>query len=242
MVPRVVNAGNHGPFTLDGTRTYLVGTRNVAVIDPGPRLDGHLAALLDALADADEVAVLVTHWHDDHAGLAGRLASEVGSRGVLGPGARADIGVTDGDTVKTDAGDLAVVATPGHAREHVCLYQRAEGALFAGDLVLGEGETTWVGEYDRAVLDYLESLARVRALSPEIVYPAHGPPVGDVQSVLDRYEAHRRARIRQVAEALREAPDAGLDHLLAEVYGRVPPDRLGAARRSLESILHFLRS
>jgi glyoxylase-like metal-dependent hydrolase (beta-lactamase superfamily II) len=240
--PRAVNAGNAGPFTLDGTRTFLVGDRDVAVIDPGPEVDSHLGALLSALDSAVRVHVVVTHWHGDHADLAERLAQELGGVPVHGPGPRADVSVADGDRLLTDAGPLVALSTPGHAREHVALHHPDSGSLFVGDLLLGEGDTTWVGEYEESVGDYLESLQRVRALSPRVLFPTHGPEILDVPDALDRYEAHRRSRIEQVRAALTAAPQATPEELMERVYGVVPGGLGGAAMMSLRATLHYLRS
>ena len=54
---RSVRADNPGPFTLDGTRTWILGTRRVAVIDPGPDVDDHVRAVVRAVGPADEVVV-----------------------------------------------------------------------------------------------------------------------------------------------------------------------------------------
>ncbi len=218
--PRFLNAGNAGPFTLDGTRTYLVGRGVVAVIDAGPALDPHLDALTAALQGASEVAVFVTHGHGDHApgarALAGRLDTELhgpaGVEGVTRP-------LAEGDVIPTDEGDLVVLDTPGHARHHLGLHWPARRAFFAGDLLLGKGDTVWVGEYAGSVADYLESLERVRRLDLAVIYPAHGPALENPSEALDRFRAHRHERIRQMEGMLRERPGASAEALLDTVYG-----------------------
>lgn len=235
----MVRASNPGPFTLDGTRTFLVGRREVAVIDPGPEDPAHRASLVEAVAEARTVVVLVTHAHGDHAGGAAALAQELDAplRG-FGAGARP---LADGESLRTDQGSLVALHTPGHARDHLALHWPRARAAFAGDLVLGEGDTTWVGEYPGSVGDYLASLERLRTLDLEVLYPAHGPPVRDVEGVLGRYESHRRERIAQVEGALREDPGASVEELVGRIYGdQVPQGLREAARRSLQAILHHL--
>ena len=177
MRPRAVNAGNAGPFTLDGTRTFLVGDRDVAVIDPGPAVDSHLGALLSALESAEKVHVVVTHWHGDHADLADRLAQELGRLPVHGPGARADVSLGDGDRLLTDAGPLVAISTPGHAREHLALHHPDSESLFVGDLLLGEGDTTWVGEYDEARPATVREFQAQVPGAQMVVIPDAGPRV-----------------------------------------------------------------
>ncbi len=83
LVRRVI-ADNPSKFTYHGTGTYIVGGRpsgggDVAVIDPGPRLDSHRDALAVALAGSTVRAILVTHCHADHSPLAAWLAAETGA-------------------------------------------------------------------------------------------------------------------------------------------------------------------
>lgn len=242
--PPFLNAGNAGPFTLDGTRTYRIGRRSTVVLDPGPDAVDHVRALVAWVADAAEVRVVVTHGHRDHAGGARRLAEALGVA-VMGP-AGVDVVETplsDGDAVRTDAGALRAVRTPGHAEHHLCFHWPEREAVFVGDLMLGRGDTTWVGEYRGCVADYLESLGRVRRLGTCVIYPAHGDPITDVEAALDRYEAHRRGRIRQVEEALAAAPDATLDELMRSVYGtEVSRGAERAARASLGALVEHVRS
>ena len=241
--PPFLNAGNAGSFTLDGTRTYRVGRGEAVLLDPGPDVERHVRALVTWVADADTVTVLVTHGHVDHAASARHLAGALRCE-VLGPPdvPGVDRVLGDGDTVETDAGALVAVRTPGHSAEHLCFLWPARGALFAGDLLLGRGDTTWVGEYPGCVADYLASLDRVRALGPSVIYPAHGPPLDDVPGTLARYEAHRRARIRQVEEALADRPRAAVEELLPVVYGgTLPPGTREAARLSLQALMDHVR-
>jgi glyoxylase-like metal-dependent hydrolase (beta-lactamase superfamily II) len=215
----------------------------VAVIDPGPADDAHVAAVAAAVRSADAVSLLVTHGHPDHAPaaqpLARRLRKERISVEVLGPPGAEGVerALADGDAVATDEGDLVAVETPGHAREHLAFHWPERRALFAGDLLLGKGDTVWVGEYAGAVADYLSSLERVRALGLAVVYPAHGPALVDPEEALDRFVAHRRERIRQVELALAEHPRADVEELLELVYGSALPSGVHrAARMSMEAL------
>lgn len=237
--PRFLNAGNAGPFTLDGTRTYLVGRTAVAVIDAGPVSEPHERALIEAVEGADTVMVVVTHGHPDHAPGARSLAAALGTD-VFGP-AGVD-GVTrslaEGDVVATDEGDLVVVDTPGHARHHLGLHWPSRRAFFAGDLVLGKGDTVWTGEYAGCVADYLASLERVGELDLAVMYPAHGPPLERPAEALERFAAHRRERIRQMEALLAERPGASAQELLDNLYGgQLPEGARKAALRSIEALI-----
>lgn len=238
--PRVFTAANPGPFTLDGTRTYIVGREVAAVIDPGPDDADHLRALRAAVADARRVAVVVTHDHADHSGCARALADALGAP-LLGPCRGADDPLADGAAVETDEGALLAVDTPGHCAEHLCFSWPRARALFAGDLMLGEGSTTWVGEYRGCVRDYLASLKRVDALAPSVIYSAHGPPIDDVPGALAAYREHRLARIEQAEQAQRDHPAATPAQLVTTIYGdELPPLLRDAAEASIAAMLDYL--
>jgi len=241
--PPFLNAGNVGPFTLDGTRTYRVGTQDVVLIDPGPDVKTHVRALRSWVSGAERVTLLLTHGHADHAAATRPLADALGAtvRGPVGIPA-VDEPLADGEAVATDQGSLIAVRTPGHAREHHCYHWPDGDALFVGDLLLGEGDTTWVAEYPGCVADYLASLERVRALAPATLYPTHGPPLDDVSGAIDRYEAHRRGRIEQVARAMAAHPHASTDELLDVVYGaELHSGVRAAAMQSLGALVDFVR-
>lgn len=241
MKPRWIVADNPGPFTLDGTRTFLVGDRSVAVVDPGPDEQAHVDALVRAVEGAETVTILLTHGHRDHAGAVNTLAERVGAT-VRGSGHSLARPLDDGEGIETDAGEIFAVDTPGHARPHTAFHWPAAAAVFAGDLILGWGDTTWVGEYSGCVADYLESLNRLRALDCRRIYPGHGPPIDDVVGCLDRYEAHRVERIRQVREVVARHPEADADQVFRAVYGdRVQESVTEAVRLSAKALLDFVR-
>ena len=220
----------------------------MVVIDPGPDVENDVRALASHMASAERARILLTHGHRDHAGAAGALSSLTGAP-IHAPAGMEEYGVEgvdtvlrDGDVIETDAGTLRAVHTPGHTPEHLCFEWIERRALFAGDLVLGEGDTTWVAEYPGCVADYLDAMERVRSLDLDVIYPAHGPPLNDPHQTWDRFEGHRRARIEQLRTALAATPDATLDELLDRVYGdRLPTGMRGPAGRSLGALVDYVQ-
>jgi glyoxylase-like metal-dependent hydrolase (beta-lactamase superfamily II) len=198
-----------------------------------------VTALALMVAGAESVTVVVTHEHDDHADAAFPLAKLTGGSVVgLTPGARH---LVDGDRVSTDVGELVAVDTPGHCPDHLCFHWPERAGLFAGDLVIGSGDTTWVAGYPGAVRDYLASIERIRSLGLSKIYPAHGEPIEDVAQRLDRFESHRRKRIEQVSRVLEKNPAATRREIMAEVYGDTIPKGLErAAIASMDAILDYL--
>ncbi len=222
----------------------MVGRREIAVIDPGPDVEEHVRALESRVASAERARILLTHGHGDHAGAAAALSEATGAP-VCGPAGMERIGLDrileDGAAVPTDAGELRALHTPGHTPEHLCYHWPASRALFAGDLVLGEGDTTWVAEYPGCVADYLDSMARVRGLDLEVIYPAHGPALHDPADTWARFEGHRRSRIAQLREAIDATPHATPEELLDAVYGSSLPAGLRApALKSLRALVDYV--
>jgi glyoxylase-like metal-dependent hydrolase (beta-lactamase superfamily II) len=222
----------------------------VAVIDPGPDEEYHIRALVVALEAAREVKILLTHHHRDHAGGAILLARAVGAT-VHGPpsclpGYEGSSGLSfqvlaEGRKFPTDQGELVALEVPGHTKDHLAFHWRRAGALFVGDLLLGRGETTWIGEYLGCMGDYLASLDRVETLGPSVIYPGHGPPIPSPSKALHRFRHHRLERLEQVKVARLENPEADSGQLAEMVYGDEIPDKLkAAARASVDAALFHL--
>lgn len=195
MIIRSITAPNPGPFTLDGTQTYLLG--ETAVIDPGPAIDSHIDALRAAMPRLE--TILITHRHGDHAPAAVPLQQRTGAR-ILAPLDNADQRLTGGETLEIEDVTIEVIATPGHTSEHVC-FLTSEGDLFTGDTILGAG-TTAIFPPDGHMGDYLRSLHTLRAKNPKRIFPAHGPVREDAVALIEEYIAHRLERERQVLDAL----------------------------------------
>lgn len=117
---------------------------------------------------------------------------------------------------------------------------RAGGAVFCGDLMMGGLDTTLVASPEGDLGDYVDSLARLRALRPRVIYPAHGPPFTDPDSAIDRYIEHRREREARVLQALEARPLAE-DMLVDAVYGaEVGPALRNAARGAMRAYLDHM--
>ena len=227
----LVPAGNPGPFTLTGTNTWIFGRDPCWIVDPGPKLDEHVAAVLE---EADRrggaAGIVVTHDHADHAGAAD--AVRAGAGGVPVGAARwagADVVLGDGDTF----GPLAVVATPGHATDHLAFVSGA--VCFTGDAVLAES-SVFVAPDPGALRGYLAALRRLRAMKLELLCTGHGPPVPDPAALLDRYLAHRAERERRLLAALADGL-RGTDELLDRVWDDAPASLRLAATATLAAHL-----
>lgn len=247
---RRILADNPGPFTFLGTGTYVVGHGRVAVIDPGPDLPGHVAALLAALGGETVTHILITHTHIDHSPAAAALKAATGAPSYgFGPHGRhgetgesgADLAFTpdhrlaDGDSVEGPGWRLEALHTPGHASNHLCFTLAEEQALFSGDHVMG-WSTTIVAPPDGDMAAYMRSLERLRRREDRIFWPTHGGPIREPRRHLDGLIAHRRARRAAVLAALTTRPARPIE-LVDTVYPGLDPGLRSAAAESLRAHL-----
>jgi glyoxylase-like metal-dependent hydrolase (beta-lactamase superfamily II) len=245
-VRRIV-AGNAGMMTGPGTNTYLLGTDDVTVLDPGPADERHLAAIL--LAAPQPRYILVTHTHRDHSPLAAKLAACTGAQ-VIGLPAPQD-GRQDESFMpqrtpqegeRLSLGDIELIAihTPGHASNCVCYLLARERLLFTGDHVL-QGVSPVILPPDGDMSAYFASLDKLLSYDVELIAPGHGTVMAEGRRVIAALRAHRQQREDKVLLHLSRLGAATLDTLTPPVYDDVPVDRHSWARLTLEAHLIKLR-
>ena len=249
--PRIgrVLAPNPSPFTYTGTQTYLVGTTDLAVIDPGPDDEAHLAALLAAIGDRPVRAILCTHTHRDHSPAAGPLSAQTGAP-IIGcaplvldddgpradaafdPSYRPDRILADGEQLVGDGWTLEALATPGHTSNHLCFALLEENALFTGDHVMG-WSTSVISPPDGDMADYMRSMQRLLDRQDAIYYPAHGEPVQNPQRLVRGMMGHRKQREGQILRFLERHGASEIPAMVARMYKGVDPRLYSAAGRSV---------
>jgi hydroxyacylglutathione hydrolase len=238
VIIRDITAPNPGPFTLSGTRTWLLG--DSTVIDPGPAIESHIEAIRSAMPTLR--TILITHRHDDHAPAAVALKRATGARIVAPRGvlddAIVDQRVAGGETIVIDGETLEVIATPGHTSEHVCYLTQA-GDLFTGDTVLGEGTTT-IFPPDGSMSDYIASLRVLLTHNPKRIFPGHGPNHEDACALIQKYLAHRLEREQQVLDCL-SAGFYTTTTIRERIYPDLDPRLHGAAEIQINAHLVKLR-
>ncbi|KQN26582.1 MBL fold metallo-hydrolase [Sphingomonas sp. Leaf33] len=253
-----LTANNPSAFTKDGTQSYIVGTTDVAVIDPGSAGDGeHLASLLAAIGARPLRAILVTHTHRDHSPLARDLKAATGAPIVgCAPLALADDGapradasfdhdyvpdrvLADGEDVSGDGWTLRAVATPGHTSNHLCFALAETKALFSGDHVMG-WSTSIVSPPDGDMGDYMASLDKLLGRDDRIYYPGHGDPVTNPQRLVRGMMGHRKSREGAILRLLGRAPSDTVAMVQA-MYSGIDPRLHPAAERSVLAHLFDLR-
>ncbi len=252
LVRRIL-APNTSAFTYTGTQTYLVGERDVAVIDPGPDIAEHIEAIMAALDGACVRAIMCTHTHTDHSPAAGPLALRTGAP-IIGcaPLTIADVGpradaafdldyapdrvLRHGERLAGAGWTLAAVSTPGHTSNHLCLALVEAKALFTGDHVLG-WSTSIVAPPDGNMADYILSLERLLTREDTIYFPAHGEPIEHPQVYVRGLLDHRRRREAQICGVLDTAAST-VPEMVDSIYVDLDPRLHGAA--CLSVMAHLL--
>lgn len=254
---RRLTAPNPGPFTATGTQTHIVGHGKVAVIDPGPAIPEHVAAIIAATAGERIVAIICTHTHRDHSPAAKSLAEATGAP-VMGcapiaptgaaPGMEGAFDTTyapgrilgEGDVVSGEGWTLVAVETPGHTSNHVCLALPEAQALFTGDHVMG-WSTSVVVPPDGDMGAYLASLDKLLKRDDAVYFPAHGDPVTKPQRLVRSMIGHRRQREGQILRLLGEEPRS-IPQMVAAMYVGLDPRLVAGAGASVMAHLYDLRS
>ena len=253
-------ANNPSPFTYKGTVSYIVGRGDVAIIDPGPLDEAHIAALLDAVRSETVTHIFVTHTHRDHSPATPRIKSATGAL-VLAQGphrpARAlhggeaprldasndtefspDRALADGEIVTGNEWTMEAVATPGHTANHMAFAFREANVLFSGDHVMA-WSTPVVAPPDGSMSDYMASLHKLASRSEPIYFPGHGGAVREAPRFVQHYIAHRQAREAAILRRL-DKGEAEIPAIVRAIYIGLDPRLVRAAGLSVLAHLEDL--
>lgn len=254
---RRVLAPNPSPMTFRGTNTYLLGTRGIAVIDPGPEDPAHLEAILAAVGLGQKIThILVTHAHIDHSPLSRALSERTGApvlaygdvfsgrspvmqelsdKGLAGGGEGVDldfspdISIADGDVIEGDGWSVEAIHTPGHFGNHHAFAWK--DACFTGDLVMGWASSL-VSPPDGDLTDFMASCDRLRRRDWRVFHAGHGAPIDTPRERLDWLIGHRLGREAEILSALSSGPARAYD-LACSIYTETPAALMGAATRNV---------
>jgi len=254
---RVVVADNPGPFTFKGTMSYIIGRGKVAIVDPGPDDDTHVAALLDAVRNETVRHIFVTHTHRDHSPAVAKVKAATGAT-VYAEGPhrlarplhigetrrldasadldfRPDVALADGEIVDGDGFTVEAVTTPGHTANHMAFAWKEAGVLFAGDHVMG-WSTTIVAPPDGAMNDYMASLDKLARRSEQLYLCGHGAPVPQARRYVEALIRHRHGREASILHRLGKGA-TDIPTIVKAVYIGLDPRLVGAA--GLSTLAHL---
>ncbi len=255
LVPGVsrLTANNPSAFTFHGTNTYLLGTDELAVIDPGPPDEAHFDALINAINGRPVSHIIVTHTHMDHSPLAGPLAEKtsakiyaegphrparalkLGEQNPLDASADADFKpdhiLAHGDVIEGDGWSLTALFTPGHTANHMAFALDGTDYLFPGDHVMAWA-TSIVAPPDGAMVDYMNSL-EVLLQTPQATYfPGHGGRLENAHAFVRALRAHRKMREQAVLDQIRKGRET-IPDMVAVIYRSTDKRLHGAAGLSV---------
>jgi len=176
-------------MTGEGNNTWLIDGDEPTLIDAGVGDPAHVDALAQVLGERTLARVVVTHGHADHISgvpaLRARWPKIETAKWIL-PGETGWRALDDGARVQAGAGTLTVIHTPGHAPDHICLWNETTRDLYAGDMI--QAGTTVAIPADRggSLRAYMTSLERLAALGPTRVFPGHGPVINKPLELIDQ--------------------------------------------------------
>ncbi|RMB55911.1 glyoxylase-like metal-dependent hydrolase (beta-lactamase superfamily II) [Sphingomonas sp. PP-CE-3A-406] len=256
LVVRVL-APNPSPYTYTGTQTHIVGTTDLAVIDPGPDDPAHIAALIRAIDGRPVTAIVVTHHHRDHSPATRPLQAITGAP-IVGAApfdidtahARGDASfdaayapdrvMADGDTITGEGWTLEAIATPGHTSNHLAFALPETNALFSGDHVMG-WSTTIVSPPDGDMAAYMASLEKLMRRDDRVYYPGHGEAIDKPQRLVRGMLGHRKQREGQILRLVRSEPQP-IGRMVAQMYVGLDARLTPAAERSVLAHLYDLQN
>jgi glyoxylase-like metal-dependent hydrolase (beta-lactamase superfamily II) len=231
-------------MTGPGTNTYLLGTNEVAVLDPGPLLDEHVQAIL-AAAGGRIRWIVATHTHPDHSPAWLPLQEATGAE-VIGARPWDDmfqddsfapgVEVTHGHRLATEEFTLQAIHTPGHVGNHYCYLLEEEGMLFTGDHIM-QGSTVVIVPPSGDMRAYIDSLRLLLDYPIRSMAPGHGAVIDDPAAAVNWLVDHRLKRERKVVDGLRQLGEANLDELVLVVYDDVDPGLHTMAKLSMTAHL-----
>lgn len=259
---RRIIAPNPSPMTLHGTNSYLIGTGEVALIDPGPNLAAHAIALQNALQKGERIShIFVTHAHLDHSPLARPMAEALGAKihafgpaiagrslqmhaladaGLIAGGEgidsafAPDIPLADGDIVSHGDWSLTALHTPGHLSSHLCFSSGT--TLFSGDHVMGWASSL-ASPPDGDMAAYMASTRRLAAQNWQVMHAGHGEAITDPAARLAYLIHHREQREAEILGQLAIATST-VTAITQALYTDTPPALHPAAQRNV--LAHLL--
>jgi glyoxylase-like metal-dependent hydrolase (beta-lactamase superfamily II) len=239
---------NASVMTGPGTNSYLVGEREMALVDPGPALSAHTDALMQALNGRSLRWIFVTHTHGDHSPGTGALRQLTGAEviGLAPPQEAAYQDNTfrpnrlyqDGESILCDGFTIRLILTPGHVSNHVCFLLEEDSVLFTGDHIL-QGTTPVILPPDGDMTDYLASLEVLREMPLRALAPGHGDIMTEPEQMISTLIRHRQRREQKIMSAMKLLGAANLDTMVRLAYDDVPEHLLPWAKKTM--LAHLIK-
>jgi len=242
---------SHTIMPAERTNAFLIGE---TLIDPSPRSDLELEKLRTSLRQIEIKKIMITHHHPDHHERSVQLAAELKVPLLMsldthqriksrwGKDYFAEVSVIhlkEGDVIcKWLHQDVTIYEIPGHDEGHLGLAPLDLSWFIAGDLFQGVG-TVVIGGDEGDMKKYFETLQKVIALNPRVIFPSHGIGLGGV-AILERTLEHRCVRENRILKLIRDGLNE--DEVLKEIYAGIDKELWPLARQNIRKHLDKLRA
>ena len=240
-----ITSPNGGIFTGAGTNSYLIGKKDITLVDPGPNIPKHLDKLVEK-ADNNIKRILVTHTHMDHSPGAKPLAERLSipcygklvenDFSIQDESFKPDFILSEDEHIKTEEYTIKPIHTPGHASNHYCFLIDEIKCLLSGDHIM-DGSTVVIAPKDGNMNEYISSLKKLNDFSFDSIAPGHGNYIDNPFEIIEWTIQHRLDREEKVQKKLSKLGAVGINRLLISVYNDVNPKLLPIAKWSLEAHL-----
>jgi glyoxylase-like metal-dependent hydrolase (beta-lactamase superfamily II) len=262
---RAIIAPNGNAYTNTGTRSYLVGSEQLAIIDPGPNITSHFNNIIQAIGNSQLTHIILTHSHQDHCALAIRLAIELNAeiymfgtpkqsnydllKNICDPSNPLKFidkidkniiiqKVLDGDKIFNTEWSFEVIFTPGHWFDHICLAWEQTNIIFSGDHVMGWSSTVIVPPLGN-MSDFIESLKKTLIRQENTYFPTHGEPIRDAKSHIQSQLNHRNNREKQILTLIKKTAYTP-DELVPLIYKNLISElREPAVQNVFATLIHL---
>ena len=253
---KIIRVPIHTPTLWPHTTTncYLIGNESESIlIDAGYDVPETKVLLEKALKEhqfAPPKAILLTHYHPDHAPGVKRLTEwnpvvychefEVNEiKKNIAPWDKISL-IKDGETIKIAGADIQIMHTPGHTPGHLNVYIPSMEILLAGDNIVAEG-TSWIGPPDGDMRDFLQTLTKLKSLKLQKIGPGHGNWVDNPYEHIDFVYERRLSREKQIIHFLKENKKLTAENITKMIYqDSIHPSLFEVAKRTTEAHLKKL--
>ncbi len=243
-------------MTYTGTNTYVIDNGEIAVIDPGPKIQEHYDNILEVIGDKPVKYIFLTHSHIDHSPMAADLSIkyntpvygygpsdaglsktmlklisdgyESGSEGI-DHNFHPDYLIKDGEYFELNETSIIAIHTPGHMGNHVSF--QYGGVLFSGDHIMGWA-TSMVSPPYGDLTQFMASCHLLKDKDISLILPGHGEPVDDPKERIEYLIRHRLEREQQIKSTLQHYSLNALE-ITEMVYVDVDKSLIPAATRNV---------